>query len=110
MIQDIIDSKAKFIREYMNDHNFKIRWLRSIFMDEEEKINAILDCMDNIEEKAKAEQHKLLQSIVEMVEKSKKEVPLGLTPEEHEEVRAYNSVYNQALDSFKAKLLKGKNE
>jgi len=49
-LEEKIDSKTKFIKEYMNDHNGGTpRWLRGIFFTEEEKIKAILDCMDNME-------------------------------------------------------------
>lgn len=61
-----IDSKAKFIKEYMNDHNGGTpRWLRGIFMDEGEKIEAILDCMDEIEERNSQIKQSILKAIME---------------------------------------------
>lgn len=38
-----------------------------------------------------------LERICEVIKKSRKEIPLGLLPDEHEEVRNYNFIYNKAL-------------
>ena len=42
-----------------------------------------------------------LEAILESMPLEEKTIPLGLTPEEHEEIRAYNSVYNQAVKEVK---------
>lgn len=44
--------KKEFIRKYCSNRGVKIRWLRSIFVDDEEKINTILEYFSAIEKEA----------------------------------------------------------
>ena len=56
----------------MNDHNRKPRWLRSIFLNEQEKIDTILEFMEGIESKNRTTTLALLNQIIGKIENSKK--------------------------------------
>lgn len=59
-------STANFISTYMNDHNRGTpRWLRSIFFNEKEKIEKILEYMEGIEAKHNADLQSLLEEVVD---------------------------------------------
>jgi hypothetical protein len=66
--------------------------------------NTLQELLDYYWEELKPQIRQLLQSrkqqIKEEVENMKKDVPLGLNPEEYKEIKAYNSVYNQAIDDI----------
>ncbi len=52
-----------FISKFMNDHNgYPPRWLRGVFMSEQEKIETILEYMNGIEKSAKEEAIKKIDS------------------------------------------------
>lgn len=60
----------EFILLYMNDHNsHPPRWLRSIFYDEKEKIETILEYMDALELKAKEAFNEGKRTALDAVEK-----------------------------------------
>lgn len=46
--EEEIKTISDFLRVYCNNHNGKIRWLRGIFIDEEDKIEKILSAMRSI--------------------------------------------------------------
>ena len=52
------------------------------------------------------QEKEIKQDIMDRLEGMKKCVPLGLSPEEYEEVEAYNSVYNKAIKEIKEQLSK----
>lgn len=81
-------STKRFIREFMNNRNAKIRWLRGIFMDEEEKIETILEYMRGIEE----ESCSILQSYKESLLK------------EIEELKSdwHSDAWNEAMDGVRS--------
>jgi len=55
-------SKEEFIAKYMVDRG-EIRWIRSIFFDEKDKIEAILDCMDRMTQKHEEEKAAMVREI-----------------------------------------------
>ena len=44
-------NKQEFILEFCNDHNGKVRWLRSVALDEQDLLDSILNHFDYLEGK-----------------------------------------------------------
>ena len=49
---EIMTLRQKFIREFCNDHNEKVRWLRSIAFDMPELLDKILEFLDRMEKES----------------------------------------------------------
>lgn len=61
--------KKQFIRNYCNDHGLKIRWLRSIFLNENEKLETILQYLDKADSLIANERLRLIEDIKRMVKR-----------------------------------------
>ena len=51
-VKIIEGTKKEFIKEFCNDHNEKIRWLRGLALDEEDLLEQILEFLSAQKEKA----------------------------------------------------------
>ncbi len=61
-------SVANFISKYMNDHGSRLRWLRGIFYDEQEKVDTVIEWMEGI---AQAQRSLILEELEGMIEGEK---------------------------------------
>lgn len=91
---------AEFVREYCNDHNGKIRWLRGIFVDEEEKLQTILEYMQHIESKLDSALLAQREEMVKKIEGLEKIKVVGRdigTDDFNLKVKGYNSALVDAV-------------
>lgn len=83
-----------FIHTYMNDHNRGTpRWLRSIFFNEKEKIEKILEYMQGIEDKFSSHRTAEKRALIE-------EICEKLLNEIHEESHGTTTIWVRRVDVY----------